>query len=145
MDDNNNKGYMNTVLIVFIVIFAIVIIGLLFSGTQYFKNLTYAYNLPIVGTVPNIQAATVPRMINLGRGFNMASSEEPSSEEPSSHEIYNIYSDQSMLIGMYSNERKNMNPFGDYRLITSMNKQKSKEIDNLFQRLRSASNSAFIQ
>lgn len=147
-------------LIVFIVIFVIAICVLIFSGTQTFKNLTYTYNLPVVGTVPNLQIATVPRMMNLGNGFNIpssseepptprrsvSSSEEPAgSEEPSSREVYSVYSDQSVIVGMYSNERKNMNPFGDYKLVSSMKKQEAKEIDNLFQRLQNASNSGFLQ
>ena len=108
-------------LIICSVIFIIIIFSLIFCSTSYFRNLTYIYNLPVVGTVSNIQNATIPRM-----GQNIlepSSSEEPtSSEEPSSDETF-VYSDQSLLIGLYSNERRNMSPYGNYKIISPKRKQ----------------------
>lgn len=138
-------------LIVFISIFVFVIILLAFSTTSYFKNLTidYKYKLPVVGTVPDIQSATVPRMyINYEEP---TSSEEPtsyeeptSSEEPTSYEEPNHF-DQSRLISLYANEKRNMNLYGNYKVVSALKKQESLEIDNLLKRLHDASNSALIQ
>ncbi len=144
--DNENGG--RIALIVIIVFFILVIICLVFSGVSYFGNLKYSYKLPVIGNVPNLQMATVPRLSLVSNSDEPSSSDEPnepsSSDEPSSSETRISYSDQSLLIGLYSNERRNMNPFGNYKIISDTKKQESKEIDNLLQRLHLASNSGLL-
>jgi len=134
-------------LLVFIVVFFIVIIALVFTGhISGFRNLTFKYQLPVLGTIPNLQMATVARMDNKKlppSSEEIPSSEESSSEIPSSEEIP-VYSGQSLLIGLYANEKRNMNPFGNYKIISAERKQESEKIDNLLQRLHNASNSAMI-
>jgi hypothetical protein len=143
----------NIALIVSIVILTLVIICLVFFTSDHFKNLTYGYKLPTLGRIPNLQSATVPRML---KSEEPTSSEEPSSseevpnsQEPSSSEepraSDEIYSDETMLLGLYLNEKKNMNSYGNYKIITpSRRKQESEEINNLLKRLDSASNSGII-
>jgi len=137
----------NIALVVCIVIFIIVISLLAFSGTSNFKNLVYAYKLPVLGTIPNIQMATLARMRIVEEPTSSeepVSSEPTSSEEPgSSEEPY--YSDQSLLIGLFSNERRNMNPYGKYKVVSSGKRKQIPTKDNLLQRLHSASNSAIIR
>lgn len=124
-------------LIVFICIFALIILLVGCSNTNYFKNLTYSYKLPTIGKNSSIQMATVPKM--------KVSNEEPSSEEPSSEEP--SFRDGSNLLNLYSNEKRNMNPYGNYKIVGSSTevKQDSNEIDNLLEHLYQASNSAFIK
>jgi hypothetical protein len=149
MADESTNGA-RIALTVSIVFFVVVIICLVFSGTYYFTNLKYDYKLPIIGIVSNLQDATVPRM-RMVPIINRSSEEPGSSEEPrnseeptSSEEVYMSYSDQSLLIGLYSNEKRNMNPFGDYKIISAVRKQESIEIDNLLQRLNNAANSGLL-
>jgi len=115
-------------LIATIVFFAVVILCLVFSGTYYFTNLKFNYKLPIVGTASNIQDATVPRT-HLVPVISHSSEEATSSEEaPSSEEVRRSYSDQSLLIGLYSNERRNMSPFGDYKIISAEENKNLKKL-----------------
>ncbi len=145
--NNESMSGSRIALIVIIVFLVVTMLCLVFSGIAYFGNLSYFYKLPVAGTVPNLQMATLARL----RPMMSSSSEEPvsseeprSSEEPSFNDANMSYSDQSLLIGLYSNERRNMNPFGNYKMISATKKQESKEIDNLLQRLHNVSNSGMI-
>jgi len=141
-EDTQTKG----ALIFVIILFVVLICFLVFSGVSYFGNLSFGYKLPVVGTIPNIQSATLPKLeFHYHRDPSSeepTSSDEPSSYEPSSFEV--PPSDQSQLIGLYQNEKRNMNPFGNYKIVTDLRKHEAKEIDNILQRLNNAANSAII-
>lgn len=68
-------------LVIAIVVLAIILICLMASDG--FKDISYAYKLPILGKIPNLQLATLPKM-NI---IEESSSEESSSEESSSEEM----------------------------------------------------------
>jgi hypothetical protein len=120
----------------------------------------YKYKLPVVGIVPNLQAATVPRM-NYKESFGGASSSE---EEPSSSEEYTNGASSSeepssleptpnqeiLLKNLYAYERKNMDGPLYGNLMSMFPKGSNKQLQNLknndilLQRMYDASNSAMI-
>lgn len=132
-------------LIIIVVLMIISVVCIILSTTSYFKNLAFKYNLPVVGTIPNIQESTVPKM----RVIEQFSSEEVSSDDiyssddiPGSEEL--DYSEEDKLTNLYKYERKNMNPYGNYRLISAFKKENSKKIDDLLSKLYKASESGNI-
>jgi len=117
-------------LLVCSLLFVALILGLVFSSSG-FKNLIYSFDLPVITGVPNLQLATLPIMSDISSEESTSSEEVTSSDEP-------CY--ETMLFGIYENEKRNMNPFGDYKLVSVIKKKEAKEIDNLLQRLENASN-----
>ena len=123
----------NIVLIVLIVILVLFLFGMGCS-TDQFKNMIgrYSYKLPVLGTVPNLQAATVPRR-------------EPSSSEEVINRGWNRQApDQSILLKtLYANERTDMR-FGQMTFKSDTVIDTEAEEDSIYARLDSASNSMFL-
>jgi len=120
-------------LLIFIII--LLLIFRPFCSTSYtdsYTNILSGYKLPILGQFPNIQAATLPKMI--------ISNESSSSEEP-------LNSEEPLGSEEPSRYRKNIKrgSFGTLKMINDSNNNISTPTDeNLISRLKNASDSMFI-